>query len=458
MARANSTVYEVRTTGSPTNGGGFVPGASGTDRSQQDSPQYAVADAVANGTTTVTSATANFGTDVVGNIAYIGGDWYQILARTNTTTITVDRTIAAATGLTLNIGGALSDVAVACSLLGGSGGIVYVKAGTYTISSSTASVAGGRISIPSGNGTAQNRLIGYQATRGDYGTAPVLQATASMAGNAIVTVGGTDARVENICADGNSQTTTDGIAGSGGGNTHAYFCEAKRCRNGFNALRGTAYQCSSHHNTNHGFNGAGGGQSFNYCEAYENGGDGWNIDATAPSVSQCLSYRNTGRGFSLTNGSSPFIQNSTAAYNGGDGIYFNNAATTLVVNDPCVSYGNGGYDLRFNASNSGRWPNWAVGQRTTAGGITGNAAGTFENLITLTASPFTNAVGTAGGASDFSLNNTTGGGASIRAATYPPYRTASSPRYSPPGGQGYSAAGGGGGGSIFRSPIFAGAC
>src|SRR5579862_6029433 len=108
MALPSTTVFEVRPgAGSATNGGGFVPGSSGTDWSQQNGAQYSVADGVANGTTTVTSATANFGTDVVGNIACIGGAWYRIVSRTNATTIVVDRSITTATGLTLNIGGAL---------------------------------------------------------------------------------------------------------------------------------------------------------------------------------------------------------------------------------------------------------------------------------------------------------------------------------------------------------------
>ena len=90
MALAAACVWEVRTTGASTNGGGFKTGASGTDWSQQATAQYAVADGVTNGTTTITSATANFGTDVVGNLIYVSGgtgsitaDWYEITATTS---------------------------------------------------------------------------------------------------------------------------------------------------------------------------------------------------------------------------------------------------------------------------------------------------------------------------------------------------------------------------------------
>lgn len=103
MALASTIGWEIRTSGVNTNGGGFKAGASGTDWTQQDSAQYAVTDAVTDGTTTITSASANFGTDVVGNVLYIQGGtgaiaagWYEIITRASSTTITVDRS----TGLT----------------------------------------------------------------------------------------------------------------------------------------------------------------------------------------------------------------------------------------------------------------------------------------------------------------------------------------------------------------------
>ena len=57
-AISNDTVFEVRTDGSDTNGGGFVTGASGTNWTLQAAAQYAVTDAVTAGV--ATSATANF--------------------------------------------------------------------------------------------------------------------------------------------------------------------------------------------------------------------------------------------------------------------------------------------------------------------------------------------------------------------------------------------------------------
>src|SRR5438034_4707876 len=103
MVLAQSTVWEVRTAGSDTNGGGYT-GSSGFDYSQQNSKNVATGlddsttDAVTAATTTVTSATANFSSSIVGNIIYLSGGtgsltgaWYQAATRVNSTTITVDR-------------------------------------------------------------------------------------------------------------------------------------------------------------------------------------------------------------------------------------------------------------------------------------------------------------------------------------------------------------------------------
>ena len=122
MAISNTQVLEVRTAGNDTNGGGFNSAAAGVDYSQQDTKNtvgnnISTTDAVANGTTTITSATATFTADIVGNLIYLQGGtgalaagWYQVNTFTNGTTIVVDRTVAAGTGITMNIGGAMASI------------------------------------------------------------------------------------------------------------------------------------------------------------------------------------------------------------------------------------------------------------------------------------------------------------------------------------------------------------
>ena len=176
MAFSASTVFEVQGgVGSDTNGGGYVTGSSGTDYSQQASAQIATTDAVAAGTTTITSVTAGFTSAITGNMVYLAGgsnslgaDWYKA-TYVSATSITVDRNVAAGTGITMNIGGCLNTIGQACTIANAhvaDGFIIYVKAtGTYSIATA--------LSITNQPGSPVSRVVGYSSTRGDGGQATI---------------------------------------------------------------------------------------------------------------------------------------------------------------------------------------------------------------------------------------------------------------------------------------------
>src|SRR3954451_13297180 len=105
MAISAGTVWEVRTGGSDSNGGLFTSGqaGAGTDYSQQDAAQLSLTDVVTDGTTTVTSAVGGFTAAMIGNGINIAGTCYMIATRSSTNTITVDRVIAADTGLSAKV-------------------------------------------------------------------------------------------------------------------------------------------------------------------------------------------------------------------------------------------------------------------------------------------------------------------------------------------------------------------
>src|SRR5271154_2251309 len=83
----STTVWEVRpTVGSDTNGGAFVTGSSGTDMSQFNNKNatsctscqsatsnISTTDVVAVGSTTLTSATMNGSSAIVGNVIFLQG-------------------------------------------------------------------------------------------------------------------------------------------------------------------------------------------------------------------------------------------------------------------------------------------------------------------------------------------------------------------------------------------------
>jgi hypothetical protein len=199
MALSATGVLEVRTTGNDGNGAGFnASGAgAGTDYSQQDSPQVSVTDAVTNGTTTVTSATANFTSLMVRNWLKVAGARYEVTAFTNSTTITVDRTIGAAAGQTLKLGGAMATLAEAAATVV-PGNTVYIKtSGGYSISTGLTFATAGTDGFPIS-------WIGYSSSRTD-GLQAVLTWTGA-GGGVVATFSGADQIIRNLSIVGNANT------------------------------------------------------------------------------------------------------------------------------------------------------------------------------------------------------------------------------------------------------------
>jgi len=145
MAYNASTVWEIRTTGSQDNGGGFadlVPGTS-IDYSQQDSPQLVRTDIATDAAGTgISSATGGFTAAMQGNIIHLTGGgstagWYQITGYTSPNAVTIDRTAGSnKSGVTGNVGGTLTfgNLADKFTAWFVSGNIVYIKSGSYDVS------------------------------------------------------------------------------------------------------------------------------------------------------------------------------------------------------------------------------------------------------------------------------------------------------------------------------------
>lgn len=430
MPLTANTQFEIRTTGNDTNGGGFAIGASGVDRSQQDNPQYAVTDGVTNGTTTITSATANFGTDVVGNVVYIAGgtgsiaaNWYSIVSRTNSTTIVVDRStgLTSGTGVTLRIGGALRSIGTMGAIVATgqvpATSIAWVRSGTYTLTTSTLNVSGG----PYNDGASRTfAFIGYGTSRGDYSTNRPVISTGSLTSVGVFYISGyldNGTSVINIEVDGVSpannnsgitlpsgtgsshQNTTMfidcvfrnlslGIAGGTGNATGfsavdctaincgtygfgctCHACIATGCLVGFQGHNSYYTDCIAAGNTSHGFSSTDRYMARN-CLAVSNGGAGFTAYSgyRTHSLYNCLSAYNTNAGYSLSVGGPITIYN-------------------------CASYANGVADS-FPSTQ------------------TISTAWRSRNLINnLTADPFVNRAG-----GDYRLNDAIGGGALLKNA------------------------------------------
>lgn len=462
MAVSNKAVFECRpATGNDLNGGGFIPGATGTDFSQQ-----AAAQATFNGTTVTavnggTSATITLtGYTVsaadVGNLLrqasgtnVVAGLFQIISVNVGANTWTLDRNASSGAMVAMvgRMGGALATLvqfftdADANTLV--TGGYSCYVVGTMTVTAAIV-IAGQYNTNVAGSSTATTlggvSVIGYTATRGDNG-----QFTLTTATNSVDLL-----HFSNNCCSVNfyncAFTTSAGTVGMGAAPTTA---SSEPCRIAFHNCTFTglkrAIWCDGPGN-----NGAFIGLYLRNCVVtgstvdgivnsshtvmmdcyiYSNTGDGtrmeWGgIGASGPFVGvRTTWYGNTGKGLynqqlggKTQVGQNTHLYNCNFVSNTGDGLGIsvsgNNGLAEIIVENN-IFYGNGGFGFNctvlfgfyFGASN-------AYGGNTS--GPYGGVVSALSGDVSLSGDPFNGRT-----TNDFSLNNTSGAGAACRQAGYP---------------------------------------
>jgi hypothetical protein len=286
------------------------------------------------------------------------------------------------------------------------GDTIWVKAGTYSITSTTPNISGGRVKIESGSGpTSYCAIRGYETTIGDRGAKPVLQPNASFASSSVVELFESGSRIwiDNLTVDGS-------LAGSGvnafliNGKARISNCEAKQMSgNGFEGFTIWATDCYAY-SCSYGFKGGSDGLGSIYRCVARSCGNGF---ASFGSYVESIAHANSGDGFALNEHS--FALMCVSYGNGLDG--FDIFAQWSALLEDCVAVNNGSYGVgsHFGGPNN----NTTVGCIRCAG--YNNTSGNFRSgvqeigTISLTGDPFTNAAG-----GDFSPNSTAGAGAALR--------------------------------------------
>jgi hypothetical protein len=437
-----NTIWEVRTTGTATNGGGFdatISGA-GTDMSQFNNKNAAgctacqsttvnisTTDFVTTNTTTVTSATANFSSALIGNTIYLSGTgvttgWYQVTAVASALSITVDRATGSTGGTaeTGNIGGALRNMLDAANYTAGN--IIYVKAtATYTIS---ASMAFTTTTTPGASG-APITFVGYNAVRSDYGQVTIQETAISLtafSGN------GTFLRFLDFIVDCNSETGSIGFGLTGEANIVSNI-EVKNCKG--TSISVTATQNIFKNFWVHGMTActtgavdvSAVGVSLEFGRINGNSCIGLIDSATSTTAGShylyLISDDNTSHGFEKTSTSFAVFIGCVAYDNGGHGLLITAAGgvnAITVLNSIFVD--NSGYGI---ASQTTSWAYFGAWVDMNYNGYYNNMSGPLfqlpqglNDVTSLTGVPFVNA-----SAGNFALNNTPGQGALLRAAGFP---------------------------------------
>jgi hypothetical protein len=428
MSLASTTVFEVRSDGTSTAGGGFNPSRvnAGTDRSQQAAVQQAYTDLAidAADTTLISSAAHPFSSADIGNLINLTGGVGFTTGRCEITSVdgssraVLDRSAGTggSTGGTGNLGGALDGLATVASLVV-AGNTTYVRAGSGYTSAATITLS---------RDSSDNLACvyeGYTTTRGDGGLATITSTNA--AATSLISVTGKGSILKNLKGDG-----------------------ASLSQRVFNAADVTVTfdNCYALGGTKYGFRGASTQSIFRRCLATGNGasgGDaGFSADTGTALFDRCVSRGNAGNGFSSLTAGVATCLNCIASGNTLSGFQSNdNESVIRVLN--CTSYlntldglrfaavstfvgvfvrnsifaGNAGYGIRsistdYNLSmfatlfeNNAFWNN-TLGARYQVP--------TGADDITLTADPFAARTN-----SDFSLNLVEGGGLELRTAGVP---------------------------------------
>lgn len=422
MAFAASVTWEVQTggvDGNSGNGGGFDPvsGTPGTDLSQGSPITFT--DLVINGVTNTncTSATRPFTSADVGNIIAISSGTGFTVQRVQIMSVagavaTCDKSLGtlSSTGGNGKMGGPLATPGQAGALMVG-GNDLHIKSGTYTVTSASTNIASGCLSLPAGTITNATRAFGYQTTRGDGGTKPIIKSDGVITAFTLITVGAAT-YVDNIEADGNSRTTSKGFSISSI-SAVVYRCRARNCTNtgflgtisaAFIMCEATACTTQPAFDTGHWYG----------CNAHDNTSSSTGFSTGTSSIAvDCISANNAGEGFLLTSNNCTMI-NCTAYGNTGQGFRSTSNATTVhnvLIN--CISVNSGAFGYQDTlAAFDGVWMFNCAGYNNTSGNIGGNiTAANSIGFLTLTAAPFV-----AAGSNNFGLNSTAGGGATCKAA------------------------------------------
>ncbi len=426
MALAATTVVEINTGGNDANGGGYNSARSGAvlDMTYPTSaPVTITATLNCSSSTTLTDSGNNFLATMVGNLIQIAGSWFEITAFGSTGSVTITPAGGAITNGTGTVGGALLTPGTAGALAAaiGAGNTVYQKAGTYAITSASTNVAGGCVLMTAGTAGACSRWIGYGTTRGDSGTNPLLQASGIASCQIFNTFNVNSLHVENITVDGALLTAMIGFLVSRAGVTFLR-CGALNCKNGgfncANALPVLTYCWATGCTTQPAIQGF----TCHGCVAYSNSITGFSSPSTPSVWNNCISVNNSGAssdGFGLASASNPAYANNCTAYgNGRHGFLMPTAAGVQAIYTNCLAVNHTAVGALGFASAAGTpdcvWIYNCAGFNNTLNKPAAWAAGNAPGFVTLTVNPFQNAAG-----GDFSLNNTTGGGAACRAAGLP---------------------------------------
>lgn len=416
-----NTAVGCASTATPTGGTWTV------DYSRSTSPRYTYADLAGAGAGSIFASALNpFGPNCPGNvIAFSSGTNVTVqramILSVASVTATFDKAVT--TGVTTNgagkLGGCLATVGQAGALHVGSNNIwLAYNASPNAVTSTSANVASGRLSLSSGTTTVLTSLCGYESVRGDATTKrPTYQCNA----NSITLIGGSasNSRIYNIILDGNRSIRT-GSAGVNSASVSNMICQ----RIWFKSFNSVAYNIAAGGNELIDFEisdcttavitlGSGARVAIKNGSIHDNTATCIADSGSITAITNIIAYNNTGASTDFYSKSTGSLSASaiTIGTIGRHGFSFT-ASQGLSHCINCYVEGAGGYAFNFSAAMDGVRLLNCGGYNNASGPYTLGNFGygmNIVNFINLNSTAFVNLA-----AGNLALN--TGGGALLRSA------------------------------------------
>jgi hypothetical protein len=281
---------------------------------------------------------------------------------------------------------------------------ILIKAGTYTLTSTTSNVAGGLLTPLVGTTGSPTLVVGYNSSIGDldavndFSNFPTLAAAVGAAGRPLqLTANYVHAR--NLIVDGAQQA--DRCVQISSSNTYLVNCKVLNfttfgicVQTGTTAVR-RCWATLGKSGATAGFYADTASPLFDTCRSSANPCHGFQCSGGRPVYLFCLSHANTGTsdGFVVLGANSANYRQCVAHSNGRDGIRFD--ATNSADNSGawgCVLTSNTNYGLRSAITTWADWDgDYNAFYNNSSGARSGLPAGAHD--VTLTGDPFVSASG-----------------------------------------------------------------
>ena len=277
---------------------------------------------------------------------------------------------------------------------------IYIKEGTYNLTTASSNVSGGILYIARGV-----QIEGYKTTIGDRAAKPVISTNGVTVSSPVVdfdypAYNSLGNYVISLEVDGQN-TASVGFENDANYTALLFDCVARNCGYGFKGSfqSGVTYNCEAHDCTTSGF--YQGNSVYCWADSCQVG-----FSSTTKNLDSCIASNSTSHGYDVGNSYIMTWKKCIAVNNGGDGF---RGSYDIGYSSEMIAVGNAGYGYHLGGANGTLIMFDCADYNNTSGRTINTNTSRDFRPINLTGDPFVNSA-----ANDYRINDTAGAGAELR--------------------------------------------